>query len=63
MFNDRNLKMMLVLEAVIHLALYYEFCIENGLCGSIESTPERIAAAKIRCLKSLAKEIRDVMED
>lgn len=63
MFNERDLKLMLKLEAVNHLAQYYGFCIENGVCGSIEPTPERIAAAKIRCLESLAKEIRDVMED
>ncbi len=63
MFDTRNSKLMLMLEAVNHLALYYEFCIENGVCGSIEPIPERIAAAKITCLKSLAKEIRDVMED
>lgn len=62
MFNDRDLKLMLMLEAVNHLSQYYEFCIENGVCGSIEPTPERIASVKIRCLKSLAKEIRDVME-
>ena len=63
MFDTRNLKLVLMLEAVNHLAQYYEFCIENGVCGSIEPTPERTAAAKIRCLKGLAKEIRDVMED
>lgn len=62
MFDDRKVKLMLMLEAVNHLTQYYEFCIENGVCGSIEP-PERIVAVKIRCLKSLAKEICDVMED
>lgn len=63
MFTERDLKLMLMLESVNHLAQYYEFCIENGVCGSIESTPERIVVAKIKCLKRLAKEIRDVMEE